>query len=84
MRKVWIEGIIEWYRTRPLSSSVDNLNPDRRQWEIKSKGNGKCTLKSVDKDGFLSTRRSGDRWVPAFSASEKDWHIRCDNNFSYT
>jgi hypothetical protein len=67
--------------------SINEKGLDRgnhRVWEIKSKGNGKCTLKSVDKDGFLSTRRSGDRWVPAFSASEKDWHIRCDNNFSYT
>jgi hypothetical protein len=55
-----------------------------RAWEIKSKGNGKCTLKSVDKDKFLSTEKSGNRWVPSLSVNEKEWNIRCDNNFSYT
>ncbi|KAF8907846.1 hypothetical protein CPB84DRAFT_1767708 [Gymnopilus junonius] len=58
----------------------------QREWEIKSFGNGKCTIKNVQENAFLVTDKIDDRWEPVLSLRESmdKWDVQYLGKLNYT
>ena len=81
--KIRNEEIIELYV--PFSCPWSPQESYRYQWEIKSKGNGKCTILNIQFNTFLTADKNKDgEWIPSLSKNEELWDVQSTSDFTYS
>jgi len=78
------EEIIELYV--PCFVHERCRNPNCYQWEIQSKGNGKCTILNIQDNAYLATEKDRDgEWAINLSKTDKQlWDIHSTSDFTYS
>ncbi|KAG8848272.1 hypothetical protein FRB91_010979 [Serendipita sp. 411] len=68
-------------------SIINQSRGDHREWQIVSKGNGKCTIYNQHNKSYLNAVENSDgHWVVIFSqtANNAEWDIKKNSDFTYT
>ncbi|GJJ11726.1 hypothetical protein Clacol_005964 [Clathrus columnatus] len=80
--------------TRKVISIQNQAAGPQRAWEVKSQGNGRCTIKSIAEQSYLCAEKVGGRWTPGLSKTLGTplkpgmpfitWRVKSISDFAYS
>lgn len=73
---------------RKVVSIQNQSRGDQRAWEIINEGNGRCTIKNILDQMYLSAKKVGGKWIPAYAKTRHEenttWRIKPTSDFTYS